>query len=103
MAGRIGHRARHRGRVIESAGGRAAAVSTAGSGHLRFVVALPDGNTRFLICASTPSDVRADRNVRAMVRRWCAVAAANDDCAAGGYESASGPLRSAGMSPTVPA
>lgn len=102
MASRIGHRARHRGRVIESAGGRVAAVSTTGSGHLRFVVVLPDGSTRFLICASTPSDVRADRNVRAMVRRWCAVAAANDGCAVGGYESDDGPLRSAGMSPTAP-
>ena len=43
------------------------------SSHLRFVVILPDGNTRPLICASTPSDVRADHNVRAMVCRWCRV------------------------------
>lgn len=84
MAGRKGHRARKQMGVIESAGGRVAAVSMTGSGHLRFMVVLPDGTTRPLICASTSSDVRADRNVRAMVRRWCAAIAANDDCAAGG-------------------
>lgn len=102
MVGPMGHRTRQRRRVIESAGGRVAAVSTTGSGHLRFVVVLPDGNTRRLICASTPSDVRVDRNVRAMVRRWCAAVAANVDCALGGYEpSASGQRRSAFASPTV--
>lgn len=102
MAGRMGHRVRDRKRVIEAAGGRVAAVSTTGSGHLRFVVVLPDGNTRPLICASTPSDVRADRNVRAMVRRWCATVAANDECAPGGYPSlASRTPDSTGMSPMV--
>lgn len=85
MAGRMGHRARHWKRLIEGAGGRVAAVSTTGSGHLRFVVVLPDGNTCPLICASTPSDVRADRNLRAMVRRWCPATAANDDCALDTY------------------
>lgn len=86
MAGRMGHRVRHRKRVIEAAGGRVAAVSTTGSGHLRFVAVLPDGKTRPLICASTSSVVRADRNVRAMVRRWC-TAAANDGNAESSYES----------------
>lgn len=101
MAGRMGHRARHRKRVIEAAGGRVAAVSTTGSGHLRFVVVLPDGNTRPLICASTSSDVRADRNVRAMVRRWCATAAANDGNAEGSYEFSAICQPVARMSPTA--
>jgi len=100
MAGRMGHRVRDRKRVIEAAGGRVAAVSTTGSGHLRFVVVLPDGKTRPLICASTSSDVRADRNVRAMVRRWC-TAAANDGNAEGSYESSAICQPVARMSPTA--
>ena len=87
-AGRMGHRAKRHRQLIESAGGQVAAVSTTGSGHLRFLVVLPNGATRPLICANTPSDHRAGRNVRAMVRRWCAEAASNDDFATSDHPSA---------------
>lgn len=41
-------------------------------GHLKWEVELLDGSTRTLITAKTPSDHRALKNMRALLRRWFA-------------------------------
>ena len=78
MATNMTHYARRQKRLIESIGAQVAAFDLTGSGHLRFVVVTPAGAKHKLVCGSTPSDWRADRNMLALVRKWCAKPAANE-------------------------
>ena len=77
MAAKPNHYVRRQKRLIESTGARVAGFALTRGGHLRFVVITPDGAEHRMICGSTPSDYRANKNMLARVRRWCATPAAN--------------------------
>lgn len=80
MAMRIRSDVRHAIRAMEAKGATIVIGRKTGSGHLRLIVSLPNGEQRPLICPSTPSDHRSLKNTTARVRRWMRQAAANDQC-----------------------
>lgn len=77
MMATMNHHIRRQKRLIESVGTRVAAYAMTGSGHIRFVVVTPQG-IEHLTCGSTPSDHRANKNMLARIRRWCALPATNE-------------------------
>jgi len=66
MAQRLNGSGKEIHRLLKTAGIKVVDFGITGRNHLRFVLERSDGMRRKLICASTPSDWRSNRNTLAL-------------------------------------